>query len=177
VGAEFPIVALSCQDAVGGAHSDRPPSWRSWAFASLYRAACRGSELLVLRFRAVEAKHVEIVVLRHQLAVLRRQCGPPRFDDADRALLAALARVLPRPRWAAFTVQPATLLRWHRSLVAGDWTYPRRSPGRPSTNGNHPKACRPAGHGEPAVGVPTDPGGAGRTRRHGGSVDGLVDPA
>jgi hypothetical protein len=84
----------------------------------LYRAVRCGLELVVLRFRAVEAKDVEIVVLRHQLAVLRhqlavlrRQAGPPRFDDADRALLAVLAGVLPRPRRAALTVQPATLLR------------------------------------------------------------------
>lgn len=99
----------------------------------LYRAVRRGLELVVLRFRAAEAKDVELVVLRHQLAVLRRQAGPPRFDDADRALLAALAAVLPRPRWAAFQVQPATLLRWHRALITRRWTYPRRRPGRPPT--------------------------------------------
>jgi transposase InsO family protein len=99
----------------------------------LYRAVRRGLELVVLRFRAVEAKDVEIVVLRHQVAVLRRQVGRPRFDNADRALLTVLAGVLPKARWAAFTVQPATLLRWHRALVAGHWTYPRRRPGRPPT--------------------------------------------
>jgi hypothetical protein len=100
----------------------------------LYRAVRCGLELVVLRFRAVEAKDVEIVVLRHQLAMLRRQTRPPRFDDADRALLAVLAGVLPRPRWAAFTVQPATLLRWHRRLLDRRWTYPRRRPGRPPTS-------------------------------------------
>jgi transposase InsO family protein len=68
---------------------------------------------------------VEIAVLRHQLAVLRRQVPRPRYTPADRMLLAALAKLLPRERWAAFLVTPATLLRWHRELIARRWTYPR----------------------------------------------------
>jgi hypothetical protein len=66
-------------------------------------------------FPGGRAKDVEILVLRHQLAVLQHQAGPPRFDDADRALLAALAGVIPRLQWPAVLVQPDTMLRWHRT--------------------------------------------------------------
>ncbi len=72
-----------------------------------------------------DADAVEIAVLRHQLAVLRRQVPRPRFTPADRMLLAALAKLLPRERWAVFLVTPSTLLRWHRELIARRWTYPR----------------------------------------------------
>src|SRR5438046_3462698 len=71
------------------------------------------------------ADAVEIAVLRHQLAVLRRQVSRPRYAPADRMLLAALAKLLPRERWAVFLVTPATLLRWHRELIARRWTYPK----------------------------------------------------
>jgi putative transposase len=70
------------------------------------------------------ADAVEIAVLRHQLAVLRRQVSRPRYTPADRMLLAALAKLLPRERWAVVLVTPATLLRWHRELIARRWTYP-----------------------------------------------------
>jgi putative transposase len=72
---------------------------------------------------AIDAvKDLEILVLRHQLTVLRRQRPRPRLEPGDRALLAAVSRVLPRSRWSCFLVQPKTLLRWHRRLVAGAWT-------------------------------------------------------
>jgi hypothetical protein len=74
---------------------------------------------------APDADAVEIAVLRHQLAVLRRQVPRPRYAPADRMLWAALAKLLPRERWAVFLVTPSTLLRWHRELIARRWTYPR----------------------------------------------------
>src|SRR2546426_10437101 len=70
-------------------------------------------------------KDIEIAVLRHQLAVLHRQVARPRYAPTDRLILAMLARLLPRQRWSAFLVTPATLLRWHRELVRRRWTYPR----------------------------------------------------
>jgi hypothetical protein len=71
----------------------------------------------------------------HGLAVLRRQVGRPSFRSADRWFLAAAARMLPRLRWSSFLVTPATLLRWHRRLVAKRWTYGGR-PGRPRIGGD-----------------------------------------
>jgi hypothetical protein len=81
---------------------------------------------------APDQKDVGIAVLRHQLAVLRRQVARPRYYPTDRAVLATLARLLSRERWGIFLVTPATRLRWHRDLVARSWTYPRR--GRAAAN-------------------------------------------
>jgi hypothetical protein len=93
--------------------------------------------LLVRRLLAVvglgnrsDEKDVEIAVLRHQLAVLRRQVARPRYTPSDRILLATLAQLLPRPRCSAFLVTPATLLLWHRELVRRRWTYPQQRHGR-----------------------------------------------
>ena len=95
-----------------------------------YLTLCRSIQLLALLARGDAAKDLELLVLRHQLSVLRRQVPRPRLEPADRALLAAISRVLPRERWSCFLVKPETLLGWHRRLVAGAWTYPR-GPGRP----------------------------------------------
>jgi putative transposase len=90
------------------------------AYLTLYRAI----QLLALLVRGDAAKDLEILVLRDQLSVLRRQVSRPTLEPADRALLAAISRALPRSRWSCFFVTPETLLRWHRRLVAGAWTYP-----------------------------------------------------
>jgi putative transposase len=86
--------------------------------------------------RREASKDAELLVLRHENAVLRRQVKRVRYQPADRVWLSALARLIPRHRWAkVFGVTPDTLLRWHRWLVAWKWTYPRSAaPGRPSTS-------------------------------------------
>ena len=92
--------------------------------------------LLVGLVRTDLSKDVELLVLRHENQVLRRQLrGRPRWDHGDRLWLAALSRLVHRRRWAdLFQVTPATLLRWHRHLVARKWAYTdRRRPGRPPT--------------------------------------------
>ena len=71
-------------------------------------------------------------MLRHEVAVLRRQVHRPALQAADRAMLAGLLRLLPRLRQGRCFVQPATSLRWHRYLVAKRWTYPHDRPGRPA---------------------------------------------
>jgi putative transposase len=90
--------------------------------------------LMVLARREV-SKDAELLVLRHENAVLRRQIGRVRYQPGDRLWLAALSRLIPRHRWGeVFAVTPATLLAWHRRLVARKWDYAsRRRPGRPST--------------------------------------------
>ena len=97
----------------------------------LYLLTRRVLDLVALRFRSGRSKDLEIVVLRHELAVLRRQVARPELSDADRVFLAAASRLLPRRRWSSFFVRPETLLRWHRRLVARRWIYRRRGAGRP----------------------------------------------
>jgi hypothetical protein len=92
--------------------------------------------LLAVLVRSDMSKDAELLVLRHENQVLRRQLrGRLRWDHADRLWLAALSRLVNRRRWPqVFPVTPATILRWHRNLVARKWTYTgRRRPGRPST--------------------------------------------
>jgi hypothetical protein len=87
--------------------------------------------LVWLLARPRRSKELEILLLRHELALLRRHAGRPRLTRADRALLAALSRLVPRTAWTGLVVRPETLLRWHRRLVARRWTYEHRTPGRP----------------------------------------------
>ena len=102
----------------------------------VYLLTCRVFALAVLAFRGDRAKDAELLVLRHENAVLRRHVGRVRYDPADRVWLAALARLLPRRRWTGvFPVTPATLLAWHRKLAGSKYdTSKRRKPGRPPTD-------------------------------------------
>jgi putative transposase len=90
---------------------------------------------LMVLARREASKDAELLVLRHENAVLRRQIGRVRYQPADRLWLAALSRLIPRRRWGeVFAVTPATLLAWHRRLVTRKWDYAnRRRPGRPAT--------------------------------------------
>jgi hypothetical protein len=98
------------------------------------RLFCRVIAALArLAVRSGRSKHLEIVVLRHQIAVLRRQIGRPDLNEHDRSLLGAIAAALPHRYRAGWIVTPDTLLRWHRQRIARHWTHPTRRPGRPST--------------------------------------------
>jgi len=98
----------------------------------LHRAFWRVLQLIRLVGRSDTDVAIEVVVLRHEVAVLRRQVHRPTLEPADRAVLAGLARLLTRQRLGHLFVQPSTLLRWHRDVVAKRWTYPHGRPGRPA---------------------------------------------
>ena len=102
------------------------------ALSLLFGLLRRVIEGLRVHWSDSAAKDAEILVLHHQLAVLRRQVPRPRFTWSDRALVALLAGLVPRQRWSSFLITPQTILDWHRSLVKRRWTYPHRRPGRPA---------------------------------------------
>jgi hypothetical protein len=117
-------------------------------------------ELIALRVRSGELKELEIVVLRHELAILRRKTGQPAITVVDRLFLSAASRILPRMRWRSFIVTPATLLRWHRRLVAKRWTYARRVGRPPLRRETRDRVAQPAERAfqlakvRPTTGVP-----------------------
>ena len=104
---------------------------RGQALSFFYLAFVRVLQLLRLSRRDSDGLAIEIVMLRHEVAVLRRQVIRPALRPSDRALLAGLSRLLGRRRLGRYFVQPDTLLRWHRELVRRKWIYAHR-PGRPS---------------------------------------------
>jgi putative transposase len=100
-----------------------------WSF--VYLAVRNLFALVPLLTRSRRSQELEILVLRHELGILRRQRRRPQVRPVDRALLAALSRSLPRPAWTSFSMKPETVLRWHRQLVARRWTCAHKKPGRP----------------------------------------------
>ncbi|WP_176993804.1 hypothetical protein [Nonomuraea jiangxiensis] len=100
----------------------------------MYAVTRRLLSLPALLLRSEVSTKAELLVLRHENAVLRRQVPRVRYEPSDRLWLAALSSLIPRHRWAEiFSITPATLLAWHRQLVVKKWDYSqRRRPGRPS---------------------------------------------
>ncbi|MDA8309426.1 MAG: hypothetical protein M0Z46_02225 [Actinomycetota bacterium] len=135
----------------------------------LYRLVHRTFGLLGFARRDAIAKNAEILVLRHQVAVLRRQVGRPRFTWSDRTLIALLAGLIPRERWTAFLVTPKTILGWERTRTFGlyianvaafalsrhrlrmPWARIGSPPSR-STVCREPPACRPSLRCPPCIG-------------------------
>jgi transposase len=103
------------------------------ALRFLYLVLIRLASWFVLLGRSDRSKDIEILLLRHQLAVLQRRTSRPRFSWADRALISALARLLPSRRRTGMLITPGTLLRWLADLVKRRWTYKHRPQGRPPT--------------------------------------------
>ena len=102
------------------------------ALRLIYMSFTRVLSWMVLLVRSDTTKEIEILVLRHQLAVLQRGAARPRMSWADRALVAALAQLLPKRRRLGLLVTPATILRWHRRLVSRRWTTQPAPRGRPA---------------------------------------------
>ena len=98
----------------------------------IYQVFTKLLSWMVLYTRSNTANEIEILVLRHQLAVLQRRTPRPRINWTDRAVIAALARLLPARRRCGFLITPTTILRWHQQLVRRRWTTPGTPPGRPA---------------------------------------------
>jgi len=132
----------------------------------LYLLFCQVLRWLALLARSSAAKNAELLMLRHEVAVLRRQGTRPRVDWADRAVLAGLARLLPRPTWRGLFVRPETLLRWHRDLIRRRWSYPHQR-GRPRVGAELCGLVLRLAREEPDLGGPPYPWRAVPPRVHG----------
>jgi len=124
-------------------------------FSVVYLLARSLLGCLMVLARREASKDAELLVLRHQNGVLRRQISRVRYQPADRLWLAALSQLIPRRRWVeVFAVTPATLLAWHRRLITRKWDYTsRRRPGRAAHGSRDPQARDPHGHGQSGLGT------------------------
>jgi putative transposase len=130
---------------------------------------------LALLARSDASKEAEILVLRHQVAVPRLQVERPRLSWADRAVVAALIRLLPRSRRAGLFVTPGTVLRWHADLVKRRWTYKRIRPGRPPTRSTIRELVLRMAAENPGWGYRRIAGEVGPSGAQGRAVDGVGD--
>jgi hypothetical protein len=142
----------------------------------LYLIVIRVFGWLMLLGRGQASKDAEIMVLRHQVAVLRRQVTRPRPHWADRAVLAAPARLLPAALRCHRLVTPGTLLAWHRRLIARSWTYPRRA-GRPAASREIQHLVLRLARENPTLGIPQGARRTGSSRPPHQRGDGAADPA
>jgi hypothetical protein len=152
----------ACPVSCGDGRASRTASWPSVSLRLLYLIFVQVCGWLVLLGRPSASKDAELLVLRHEVAVLRRANPRPRLDWADRAVLAALIKLLPARLRSHRLVTPGTVLRWHRRLIARKWTYPHRT-GRPPVSAEAAgqrrgrRADRAARHREQRLGLQEDP--------------------
>lgn len=125
-------------------------------FRLAYLLMVRSFGWLALLARSDTSKDPEILVLRHEVAILRRQAARPKPDWSDRAVIAALARLLPGHLRRHRIVTPGTLLAWHRRLTKNKWTFPNPI-GRPPIPEEIRELVQRLARGEPAVGPPPHP--------------------
>jgi len=146
----------------------------------LYKLSRRLLSVPAVLLRRDSAKDAELLVLRHENAVLRRHvAGPVRYETTDRFWFAALSSLIPRRRWRdAFPDTPATLLTWHRKFIAAklDYTAHRGRIGRPGHPLGDQETCPAPSQGEPPVGTSANPGRTGPARAPGWRLDRLGDP-